>query len=144
MISASSIQTETSPEKIVAEPRSASPRIMVCEDETLIADDLCAKLEDMGYAVVGPFATQREAMRALRDDTPDAVILDVELRDGACTRLAGHLQEMGVHMVVLSGLAPSAPPPEFAQAAWLLKPATTRMLSDALRGVPAPLVRDGR
>lgn len=95
---------------------------MVCEDEPLLAADLCEKLQAAGFYVVGPFGFQRDAIRALELESVDAVILDVELADGASTRLAGLLQDGGIPFIVVSGLTTPAPPPEFANVEWLLKP----------------------
>jgi len=96
---------------------------MVCEDEPLLAADLCDKLQAKGFYVVGPFGIQRDAIRALELEPVDGVILDVELADGASTRLAGLLQDGGIPFIVVSGLTTPAPPPEFANVEWLLKPA---------------------
>lgn len=98
------------------------PRVLICEDDPILACDLEQQLEDLGFDPIGPFATQADAIRALRGATPDAAVIDVELADGACTRLAGILRDRGVLTVVVSGLRVSSPPPEFAGAAWLLKP----------------------
>lgn len=98
------------------------PRVLICEDDPILACDLEQQLEDLGFDPIGPFATQAEAIRALRHATPDAAVIDVELADGACTKLAGILRDNGVLTIVVSGLRVSSPPPEFAGAAWLLKP----------------------
>ena len=103
-----------------------APRIMICEDEALLACDLRDEVRSFGCDVVGPFSSQREGIRALGREAVDAVILDVELEDGASTRLAGMLRDQGIPFLVVSGLATSTPPPEFAEAEWLLKPADTQ------------------
>ncbi|HEY8579536.1 MAG TPA: hypothetical protein VIL72_06585, partial [Beijerinckiaceae bacterium] len=61
-----------------------------------------------------------------------------ELADGACTRLAAHLQHDGVDFAVLSGLATQSPPPEFAGVPWLLKPVSRHALRLALGAARAP------
>jgi two-component SAPR family response regulator len=109
---------------------------MICEDEAIIALDLQSRLMDMGFDVIGSYASQREAQRALRRTKPDMAIIDVELADGACTRLAGQLQEAGVYFAVLSGLTPANPPPEFASAPWLLKPVSDEALRAAIAAGP--------
>lgn len=108
--------------------RKRRPRVLICEDDPILACDLELQLEDLGFDLIGPFAMQTDAIRALRNTTPEAAVIDVELADGACTRLAGILRDRGVLTVVVSGLRVSSPPPEFAGAAWLLKP----LLYDAL------------
>ena len=98
------------------------PRVLICEDDPILACDLELQLEDLGFEPIGPFATQADAIRALRSAVPEAAVIDVELADGACTRLAGILRDKGVLTIVVSGLRVSSPPPEFAGATWLLKP----------------------
>lgn len=105
---------------------SERPRIMICEDEPLIALHLATQVEARGCEAVGPFASAREALGALRMQRVDAAILDIELADGAATPLARALRDGGVRMIVLSGLHTTSPPPEFAGVEWLLKPADDR------------------
>lgn len=112
---------------------------MICEDEAIVAFDLQSRLMDMEFDVMGPYATQREAQRALRRSTPDMAIIDVELADGACTRLAAQLQKAGVYFAVLSGLTPNNPPPEFASAPWLLKPISDDALREAIAAAPCAM-----
>lgn len=112
-----------------------APRIMICEDEPLLACDMCDDVRSFGCDVVGPFGSQREGIRALGRETVDAVILDVELADGASTRLAGLLREHGVPFLVVSGLVMAEPPPEFAEAEWLLKPADAQRVRAFCEGV---------
>ena len=113
------------------------PRVLICEDDPILACDLEQQLEDLGFDPIGPFATQAEALRALRGVMPAAAVIDVELADGACTRLAGVLRDNGVLTVVVTGLRVSSPPPEFADATWLLKPLTDDALARQLDGVTA-------
>lgn len=101
---------------------------MICEDELMIALNLAAEIAALDCEPVGPFASSREALTALRDERIDAAILDVELSDGASTPLARALREAGVRMIVLSGLQTTSPPPEFAGVEWLVKPADDRRL----------------
>jgi DNA-binding response OmpR family regulator len=110
---------------------------LVCEDDALLALDLEHQLKTLGYCVIGPFASQSAALRALRSQTPDVAVIDVELADGACTRLAGLLREADVPTLVVSGLAIQDPPPEYARAAWLSKPLAPGALGRALLRQPA-------
>ena len=53
-------------------------RILLAEDDTILADGLAHSLRALGYAVDG-MATGAEADRALTDEDYDLVILDIEL-----------------------------------------------------------------
>ena len=98
------------------------PRILICEDEMMVAAHVAAIVEECGCEPVGPFATGREALSAIRRQAVDAAILDIDLSDGASTPLARALRQASVRMIVLSGLRTPSPPPEFAGVAWLDKP----------------------
>jgi DNA-binding response OmpR family regulator len=123
---------------------SVTHRALVCEDDALLALDLERQLEDLGYEILGPFARQSDALRALAATTPDVAVIDVELADGACTRLAGLLRDSGVPTLVVSGLAVSNPPPEYAQATWLPKPLEPPALRRALWRACAPISEESR
>lgn len=119
-------------------------RALVCEDDALLALDLRHQLDELGYEVIGPFASQWAALRALRSQTPDVAVIDVELADGACTRLAGLLREADVPTIVISGLSICDPPPEYARASWLPKPLAPGALGRALSRPPAAFSEESR
>jgi len=55
------------------------PRVLVAEDEYIVAFDLCDTVEEAGYAVEGPYADISSAMLALQKCRPDVAILDVAM-----------------------------------------------------------------
>jgi DNA-binding LytR/AlgR family response regulator len=64
---------------------SGDIRILVVEDELIIAEDIRAKLTSLGYNIVGLAMTADEAEKYLAKDKPDLVMLDIMLkgdRDG--------------------------------------------------------------
>ncbi len=58
---------------------SASPRILVAEDETLIRMDLVEMLIEAGYDVVAQASNGEEAIALAKEFTPDLAILDVKM-----------------------------------------------------------------
>ena len=54
-------------------------RILVVEDEILIADNICDTLEDFGYEALEPAINYTEAIETLKEDAPDIAILDINL-----------------------------------------------------------------
>lgn len=62
-----------------AEPASKSCKILLIEDEALIAMQLKLDLEDEGHVVVGPFAQLSEALRAATDREFDIALIDINL-----------------------------------------------------------------
>ncbi len=67
---------------------STGKRIMVVEDERLIARDLQLSLEDLGYQVADPVTTSEEAVAQAASTLPDLVLMDIRIRgerDGIAT-----------------------------------------------------------
>lgn len=58
-------------------------RILIVEDEPLIAEDLRAHLEELGYEVVAHCDNALDAMSEIMARKPDLLLLDINLGDGA-------------------------------------------------------------
>jgi PAS domain S-box-containing protein len=59
---------------------SARPaRILVVEDEAIIAEGLRLRLTDLGFEVIGVTATGEDAIRQTTTTTPDLVLMDIRL-----------------------------------------------------------------
>ena len=57
-----------------------SARILVVEDEQIVAEDLSRKLRRIGHQVVGTAATGEDAARLAVELRPDLVLMDIRLR----------------------------------------------------------------
>jgi two-component system cell cycle sensor histidine kinase/response regulator CckA len=55
-------------------------KVVVVEDEGLIAADLKGRLEAAGYSVGGTAGTGGEALKVIRETSPDVVLMDIHLR----------------------------------------------------------------
>ncbi len=58
---------------------SAGARILICEDELLVAEDVALTLRDLGYETAGMVATGEEAIRNAEDVRPDLILMDINL-----------------------------------------------------------------
>ncbi len=58
-------------------------RIMVIEDEAMIAQDLQDIVEAMGHAVTGTAATRDQAVALAATEKPDLILSDIQLADGS-------------------------------------------------------------
>ena len=61
-------------------------KILVVEDEWIVADQICATLRKMGYLVPPPLSSGEEAIKTVVTEKPDLIIMDFCLRgaiDGA-------------------------------------------------------------
>jgi len=60
-------------------------RVLITEDNWLVAAEWRAALEDAGYEVVGMAASADEAVELCREESPDLILMDIRLlgdRDG--------------------------------------------------------------
>jgi DNA-binding NtrC family response regulator len=57
-------------------------RVLVVEDEVLIADYIVLELEDAGHEVIGTPVTATEALAILTEQSPDLVLCDISLKGG--------------------------------------------------------------
>ncbi|QTA78265.1 Two component system response regulator/histidine kinase [Desulfonema limicola] len=55
-------------------------KILVVEDEALVADDMAASLEDLGYNVTSIAASGKDAIESARREPPDLVLMDIFLK----------------------------------------------------------------
>ncbi|KEP71419.1 response regulator [Thioclava sp. BHET1] len=80
-------------------------RILIAEDEAVVALDLQLMFEDLGARVIGPCATVRGALAEAQREMPTAAVLDVMLADGEVYELADLLYAAGVTILFHSGHA---------------------------------------
>ena len=59
-----------------------SIRVVIVDDHPMVREGLRRMLDDAGIDVVGEAGTAVDALRVVRELTPDVVLLDVELSDG--------------------------------------------------------------
>lgn len=55
------------------------PRILIVEDESIVADDLAALLQKAGYEIMGIAASGRKAIEIAKADRPDVILMDVRI-----------------------------------------------------------------
>ncbi len=58
------------------------PRILIVEDDFIIAADLAGHIARLGYAVAGHVATGAAAVAAVRAQVPALVLMDINLAGG--------------------------------------------------------------
>jgi len=107
-------------------------RVLIVEDEPLIAMSLEDQIADFGYEVVGTAPSADAALARIESQSPDIVLLDLFLRDRLSWELADLLLERQVPFVIMSG-SPEEIPPRYAGTPRLKKPFPDRELEKALR-----------
>jgi two-component SAPR family response regulator len=110
---------------------------MIVEDAYYLAMDAKRALEEAGARVLGPFRDDRAAMLCLDQETPDCVLLDVNLGDGPTFELAKVMQARSIPFVFFTGYDGSVIPAEFAPVTRLEKPVQklrlVRVLEDQIQ-----------
>jgi CheY-like chemotaxis protein len=78
-------------------------KVLVVEDETLVALFVAEILEEAGAIVVGPVRSNRDAVALLAKGRPDIAVLDVNVADGVVTPTAEQCLEAGVPVLFCTG-----------------------------------------
>lgn len=80
-------------------------RVLIVEDELLVALDLEMALEDAGHAVVGTATTADEAVAMAAEAAPDVMVVDMRLADGStgCEAAERVRRRMAVDLIFASG-----------------------------------------
>jgi DNA-binding response OmpR family regulator len=105
------------------------PRVLVVEDEALIAMDIDATLRAAGFAVVGPLPRLAQAVRAAEaEDGLDAAVLDVNFGGELVFPAADTLASRGVPLVFLTGYGREILPERFRDRPAARKPYSARVL----------------
>ena len=112
--------------------RAALPRVLVVEDEFLIACDVMFALEQAGADVVGPATTVSAAMALLDANLIDAAVLDIDLRGNAVYPVADRLFDRGVPFVFATGYDVAQFDPRYAEIARFEKPFDSRRVAAAV------------
>ena len=108
-------------------------RILVVEDEALIALLTTDLLTKAGYEVIGPADRLETGLELARNETFDAALLDVNLDGAVVWPIAEVLVGRGIPFVLLSGYGAALDRPAFCHhAPCLAKPVRRHQLIDAL------------
>jgi CheY-like chemotaxis protein len=113
-------------------------KILVVEDEFLVASLLQAMLESAGCAVSGPVSRVAEALDAVDHETYDAAVLDVNLGGERIDPVADALSRRNVPFMFVTGYGTAALPGGYPERPRLSKP--FRM--DDLLATLSTIVRD--
>ena len=97
-------------------------RVLIVEDESLVAMDMAEELRDAGYAVIGPVGFLRKAVEMARAGTFEIALLDVNLRGERVYPVADVLIMRGIPFLFLTGYSAAEMPPRFADRPMMNKP----------------------
>ncbi|HEX3861487.1 MAG TPA: response regulator [Stellaceae bacterium] len=102
---------------------STSLKILIVEDDCLVAEIIADALSDHGYTVVGPAPTLNKGLLLAREADLDGALLDVNLGGCACFPIAEVLRERRVPFMFVTGcIDPAAIPAPLRMVPRLAKP----------------------
>jgi PAS domain S-box-containing protein len=102
--------------------RERQPRVLLVEDEALVAMMIQETLAEFGFDVLGPVATVSEALAAAREPGIDAAVLDINLGDDLVYTVAEILARRGVPFVFVTGYDSDSVDARFSGIPVLQKP----------------------
>ena len=113
-----------------------SARVLVVEDESLVAMMLADMLSDLGCRVVGPFGARADALRAVNEGVAlDLALLDVNLGGDSVYDIAEALKRRNVPYAFVSGYGAGGIDSRHADAPVLAKPIEPSLLERVVRGI---------
>jgi len=118
-------------------------RILVVEDEYLIASDITQAVRELGGEVLGPCPDPDAARRLLAEAerAPDGAVLDLNLKGGSVNELAWELHEQGITLLYHTGYQTTPIAEALPEGVMTTKPMVReklmRKLVEALRRKPA-------
>lgn len=107
-------------------------RVLLVEDEMLLAMQMTDMLEAMGFDVVSAGTLQR-GLALTADDTYCCGVLDLNLSGQSVYPIADALRRRGIPLIFTTGYERTAVRADYREGAILCKPFTIEMLDRALQ-----------
>lgn len=121
-------------------PRLNGQRILIVEDEYLIASDMAECLQDAGAQIDGPWPDAAQALRSVGQDGGKiaAAVLDIDLGEGGrIAQVADRLDALGVPYVFATGNVVDPGSHALRGRPWLEKPVSGAVLLRAVENLLA-------
>ena len=124
-------------------PSLPGHRIMIVEDEALVAMVLEDQLADLGLSIVATCPTVSEAIAAIDEKAPDSAILDVNLGGQFVYPVADRLLERGIPFIFVTGYGPESVDRRYSSVRVLEKPVERQALEQIFTKAPEEFSRFG-
>ena len=119
-----------------------SVRVLVVEDEAILAIDIAEQLTEAGFLVVGPAPSVARALKLIVEVGCDVALLDMNLRDETAEPIARELRSRRTPFLFLSAVSREHLPPGFNDEMLLPKPTRPAVLIAALQSSIAEASRN--
>ncbi|WP_290648191.1 response regulator [Aquisalimonas sp.] len=110
-------------------------RILVIEDEPVVAMGLAKLLDSLGFQPVGPVASIDKALHVVERGGFDGALLDVNLRGEWAAPVVERLAANNIPIVLTTGYDAGALPAPYCHHPTLSKPFRAAELTEALAGI---------
>jgi DNA-binding response OmpR family regulator len=110
----------------------ANVRVLVVEDEYLIAEEISEALHAMSIDVVGPVGNLQEAHDAVQDTSLDCAVMDINIGGGASFPLIDTLLQRNVSILLMTGYDQEELPIKYRSLPLLQKPLLRGELAETL------------
>jgi PAS domain S-box-containing protein len=117
-------------------PALAGRRLIVIEDEPLVALDIVAALKDAGAEVFGPVGNAADALLMIEETALDGALLDGNLRGKPVGDIAAALVRRKVPFLFVTGYGRDALPEGFGNVGILSKPFSREHMLEAVAQFP--------
>lgn len=107
-------------------------RVLVVEDQYLVAEEMRRIVRGLGAEVIGPVARPAAALDILHEGHIDLALLDINLGDDDVYAVAEELLRLKVPFLFATGCEPWVIPETFRDIPRIDKPLTSKTLSDAV------------
>ena len=113
-------------------------RVLIVEDEFLVALEMSRIVEREGYTVVGPAASVDATRRVLAQQEVDVALLDINLRGELVFPIAEHLEATGLPYIFVTSSSPSSLPAEYRHRPLVQKPYFAELLLALIQELLTP------
>lgn len=110
-------------------------RVLVVEDQMIVAMQIEDMLQAAGCQVVGPVGTLQAAIAMAREEPLDAAVLDINLDGDKVYPAAEELHSRGIPFILATGYGEQALPEKWRQRPRLSKPFRREQLEQLLSSV---------
>ena len=107
-------------------------RLLIVEDEYLLAQDLTDYFQELGVEVIGPVGSVSEALKLLNLIEVHGAILDINLRGERVYPVADALRQKRVPFIFASGYGAETEPAAYADVPRCVKPVDFSVLAKAV------------
>jgi PAS domain S-box-containing protein len=114
---------------------SIGNRVLLVEDESMVAMMVEQVLTELGLCVVGPYGTIDDALQAVRESPVDAAILDINLGGQSVYPLVDFLTTRGVPTAFISGYGVESVDRRYGHIPLMQKPIDRQVLLNLFNSI---------